>query len=371
MNTMFKKDPAMMGTTQMNGTAEEGFFGQDAAFAENTAAFVERDILQSPAAEIDALADAIVNEEETFVDAQGAIHIDGESNTDNMSKVDGSVFGGPEDEDEELRRVADALYNDDETFVDKYGRIHLDGDVADEDNMTMVDGKTFGAYPSGADDEIQRMADALYNDTGEGYYVDEYGRIHLDGDSFDTDNMTKMDGNIFGAHEDQWYNKNPNLMRAEIALMRKRYPKAVYGYYKSNGNMYWIVTLQIFQHTGITKPWQFQIVYDKDHPHNRGYGGSLKVVPLKPSLDELRKIAMQHGRPGVPHVISLESHFLKRYLCTRWPEDIANGKDVVASAAQAAAWAADWAAHFEIGIRDKRVWNKWCDDDHFRHMQVK
>lgn len=371
MNTMFQKDPAMMGTMQMNGTAEEGFFGQNAAYADNTAAFGESNIDQSPAEEIDALAGAIVNDEVTFVDDQGAIHIDGEANTDNMSKVDASVFGGPEDELDEIQRMADVLYNDGVTGVDQFGRIHLGGDVSDEENITMVDGKTFGAYPSGMDDEIQRMADALYNDNGDGYYVDEYGRIHLDGDSIDTDNMTKMDGNIFGAHEDQWYNKNPNLMRAEIALMRKRYPKAAYGYQKNNGNMYWIVTLQIFQHTGITKPWQFLIVYDKDHPHNRGFGGSLKVLSLKPSLDELRKIAMQHGRPGVPHVVNDPSHFLEKYLCTRWPDDIASGKNVVATAAQAAAWAADWAAHFEIGIRDKRVWNKWCDDVHFKWMQVK
>ena len=100
----------------------------------------------------------------------------------------------------------------------------------------------------------------------------------------------------------------------------------------------------------------------------------MKVVPLKPSLEELKQIARQHGRPGVPHVVRVVENdhpFLKFYLCTRWPEDIANGKGVVASAAQAAAWAADWAAHFEIGIRDKKVWNKWCDDEHHRHLQVK
>lgn len=322
--------------------------------------------------EMEQLADALVNDTPTFVDESGTIHIelDGEASAQNIVQVDGNVFGGPIEEDE-VQRLADAMYNDDGDgyWVDEFGRIRLGDAPVGSENMTKVDGNIFGT-PNEID-EVQQLADAMYNDDGDGYWVDEFGRIRLGDAPVGSENMTKVDGNIFGAHEDQWYNKNPRLMKAEVATMRKHYPKAAFSYYSGNGNMYWIVTLDIFNNKNITKPWQFLLVYDKDHPHNNGFGGSVKVVPLKPSMDELRKIALQHGRPGVPHIIFNDSHFLKRYLCTRWPKDIESGEDLVSSATQAAAWAADWAAHFEVGIRDKRVWNKWCDDAHFRHLQVK
>ena len=201
--------------------------------------------------------------------------------------------------------------------------------------------------------------------------MDEYGRIRLASEPNPGANLTKVDGNVFGAHEDQWYKKNPLLFKAEVATMRKHYPKAGYDFMKSNGNMYWLVTLKILQTPGVVKPWVFQLIYDKDHPHNHGFGGSIKVVPLRPSLADLEKTAAQFGRPGVPHVLyPRDNHFLRHYLCTRWPKDIADGREIIASATQAAAWAADWAAHFEVGIRDECVWNKWCNDSHFRHLQI-
>ena len=270
----------------------------------------------------------------------------------------------PLQEDAEIANLSQAFTRDVDTSVDSNGVIHIEGEP-DQENATRVQGKIFGSAES---DEINKLADAMQDDSG--YFVDEFGRIHMSGEPGAGVNMTRVDGNVFGAHEDQWYNKNKMLFQAEVATMRKHYPRAGYSFYPSNGNMYWLVTLKIFQTEGVTRPWVFQLVYDKDHPNNHGFGGSIKVVPIKPSLDELKQIATRHGRPGVPHVISNESHFLSRYLCTRWPSDIADGSTIVASATQAAAWAADWAAHFEVGIRDACVWNKWCNDDHFRWMQV-
>ena len=272
--------------------------------------------------------------------------------------------------EEELSDLSQAMMDDDSTFVDANGSIHvkISGEATPQ-NAVEISDTTFGA-PSAQEEELARLAQALQDDDGDGYYVDEFGRIRLGSEPTAGVNMTKVDGNIFGAHEDQWYRKNPQLMNAEIAVMRKHYPKAGFDFWKVNGNMYWLVTLKVFQTPGITKPWVFQLTYDKDHPNNHGFGGSIKVVPLKPSLDDLKKIAKDHKRPGVPHVIHNESHFLKHYLCTRWPKDIESGDELVSSATQAAAWAADWAAHFELGIRNAKVWNKWCDDDHFRWMQI-
>ena len=105
-----------------------------------------------------------------------------------------------------------------------------------------------------------------------------------------------------------------------------------------------------------------------DHPHNPTFGGSIKVVPIRPNEDDLKKIAEKHDRPGVPHL--LHSSSLGTYLCTRRTEDVKDGVSQANTAVSAAAWAADWALHFEIGIRDKKIWNKWCDDEHFRRLKI-
>lgn len=166
---------------------------------------------------------------------------------------------------------------------------------------------------------------------------------------------------------DQWYNQKPELFQAEIRNMHMHFPKAAYGFFRNNGNMYWIVTLSIFFTEGLTRPWQFLLVYDKDYPYNSRYGDSLKVVPIKPSLEELKAVARNNGRIGVPHVIQNAHYFLPHSLCLRNRPKAP--KSEIAGAAFYAARAADWAAWFEVGIRDNRVWNKWCGNN-FRYMRV-
>lgn len=193
--------------------------------------------------------------------------------------------------------------------------------------------------------------------------------------TIESSNITTITADPFAAdipsNPDQWYNKNPNLFRAEVQNMFQRHPKAVYGFFKQTGNMYWVITLDITK-SG-TRPWTFLLQYDKDHPHNRDYGGSIKVQLLKsPSLEDIQKRAKDFGRPGVPHLVNSRRVDGERYtfLCTRRPDAVESGVNTATSAVQVAAWAADWAAHFETGMYNKKVWNDWCDDDHFRHLQI-
>jgi len=315
--------------------------------------------------EVERLAQAYANDNTDgyVVAPDGSIHLAGEvADGENLTEVAEDPFGAPGDD--EVEKLAQAYANDntDGYVVAPDGSIHLAGEVADGENLTEVAEDPFGAP---GDDDVEKLAQAYANDNTDGYVVAPDGSIHLAGEVADEENMTVVAEDPFGAHEDQWYKKNPRLLQAEIAAMHMRFPKARHGFYPENGNMYWLVKVNVFG-DGSVKPWTFQLVYDKDHPHKRGYGGSLKVKPIVPSLADLETIAKAHGRPGVPHVIRSDSHFLKRYLCTRWPDDISTG----ISAVQATAWAVDWAAHFEIGMRNKKAWNKWCNDDHFRHLQI-
>lgn len=186
-------------------------------------------------------------------------------------------------------------------------------------------------------------------------------------------NVTKKPSIASGekpTNPDQWYNKNPHLFKAEVALMHKYHPNAKLGFLRSTGNMYWIVEVQICEDV---KPWTFLLEYMKNHPYVHDYGGSIHVQLLKsPSLDELRLRAVACGRAGVPHIVGgmRDNGERYNYLCTRHPQDVNNGKSNLTTAVEVVGWAADWALHFEMGMRKKDIWNKWCDDTHFNHLII-
>lgn len=282
---------------------------------------------------------------------------------------EGTFAGVPLSEADEMNDLADALYNGDTMVVDSNGVVHLEGGENGVTNGTTVSDGTFAGVPLSEADEMNDLADALYN--GDTMVVDSNGVVHLEGGENGVTNGTTVSDGTFAtslpSNPDQWYNKNPMLFRTEVATMRQRYPKAGFNFFKQTGNMYWTIEMKISQ-TGFSSPWKFVLVYDKNHPHNRGYGGSIKVFPIKPNDKDLRRIAREHGRAAVPHLLHDPS--LGTYLCTRKTEDVEDGRVTASSAAQVAAWAADWAVHFEVGIRDSRVWNKWCDDEHFRSLMV-
>lgn len=215
---------------------------------------------------------------------------------------------------------------------------------------------------------MDNIANSLLEPSDE-LFMDSEGVIHRGGDTLNgSGNATKISEGTFASpvqYPEQWYHKNPSLFRAEVSCMQIRHPKARYGFMPQSGDMYWVLELKIGQ--GID-PWQFMLRYMWDHPHNRDYGGSIRVILLKhPSVEDLMERASRAGRRGVPHILTGENRDGKRYyyLCTRTKQDVEDGLETITSAVQVAAWAGDWALHFELGMRDKRVWNQWCDDGHF------
>lgn len=189
-------------------------------------------------------------------------------------------------------------------------------------------------------------------------------------------NMTRLTSASFSAvSADQWYAKNPQLFATEIKLMQEHFPSATYGFLR-DGTMIWRVKMDINPKGSRARPfdpWEMLIVYDKDHPHNLTYGGSIHLVPLSPSYDKLRRRAIKAGYRGVPHMIAGLKVDGKEYnyLCTRIPKDVEDGREHACSAAKAMTWAADWALHYELCMRgDKALWNQWVDDYHFSDWKV-
>ena len=65
----------------------------------------------------------------------------------------------------------------------------------------------------------------------------------------------------------QWYNKNDHrLFRSEIAAMKKFFPKAGFGFFKSDGAMYWVLD-----------------IYDENHPYTGSGRDSIFVAPVRPA----------------------------------------------------------------------------------------
>ena len=324
--------------------------------------------------EMNNLADALYNGDTMVVDEYGVVHLDdGTSTSENGARIsDGSFAGTPMSETEEMNNLADALYNGDTMVVDEYGVVHLDDGTSTSENGARISDGSFAGEPLTENQEIELLADAVFDE--DELSVDGEGIVHLDDGTNTSDNGPRISEGSFAAaampgDPTQWYNKNDHrLFRTEVAAMKKMFPKAGFGFMKSTGNMYWVIDMKISQ-TGFSNTWRFMLVYDKDHPHNHTYGGSIKVFPIKPNANELRQIATRNGRPGVPHLLKDDN--LGTYLCTRRTEDVEDGTHAANSAVSVAAWAADWALHFEIGMRSKKVWNKWCDDKHFRNLMLK
>ena len=273
----------------------------------------------------------------------------------------------PMTESEEIAQLMEALKDDTTMAVDQDGTIHMDQlTTGNQQNMTVMPKGTFALTES--EEIAQLMASLQDQDSSMGLTQD--GTVTLsDEQGLLPQNVTEMPKGTFAA--EQWYKKNPVLFHTEVSLMQKRFPTAQYRILQDGGAMVWVIKLNISK-TGFCAPWTFMLRYEPDHPNNHSYGGSIRVIPLSPTLDEIRKRARDAGRPGVPHLVHGKYVDGKEYtfLCTRRGEDVHDGETKATSAAQTATWAADWALHFELGLRDKTVWNNWCNDQHFKHLMI-
>lgn len=160
----------------------------------------------------------------------------------------------------------------------------------------------------------------------------------------------------------QWYERNKDLLKMELAAMHDFKPDARYGFKKSDGKMYWLVNIRpkIFKDDSKNRKYTLMLIYDEDHPKAR-YGSSVKAIPISPSLEEMQKIvnsipAIKDKR--IPHILRDSSNG-ELYLCSadtsNCKDDLNNGG--ITSAATSLRFAMRWINVFELAIHDpERSW---------------
>ena len=174
----------------------------------------------------------------------------------------------------------------------------------------------------------------------------------------------------------QWYEKNKALFNAEVKLIKQRFPDAKYGFFESNKNMYWVLKMNISK-TDAFEPWTFLLIYNSDHPNNNSYGGSsVEVIPLVPDVEQLHeRVKEAKGKyfsstPPVPRLKKMYADPGVYTLCTRVPFKEDYNSNTVTTAVVYATWAVEWALHFELSMRDNRVWNKWIENSRFARWKI-
>lgn len=110
--------------------------------------------------------------------------------------------------------------------------------------------------------------------------------------------------------------------------------------------------------------------YDNNHPHADDWGGSVKAIPMIPSIEELERRAKVAGRTKcgnaskcdhVPHIWKDEKDNML-YLCTTAKSDMAAdlSENSIQSAAAVLGRAIHWAYFYEVGLLDSKVWAEFC-----------
>ncbi len=134
-----------------------------------------------------------------------------------------------------------------------------------------------------------------------------------------------------------WYKRNKNLFEEECEAMKKFFPKFELDMLDDD-RLCWIGNLRPNGQSGGV--WTIMAVYDNNHPHNNGYGGSVRVYSLKPKLENLVDALGQN----LPHTLRDPDGQL--CMCTARPEDVLNGagvnSNVYTSAATHIMHAAKW-----------------------------
>lgn len=193
--------------------------------------------------------------------------------------------------------------------------------------------------------------------------------------------QTSMEAKRFAAI--RWYESNAKLTydgtdlhltgkqlwENEKQVMSIKFPQAQTGIMTTTGEVYWIVPVNINIGSSV-KRWTFMLKYDNNHPHADDWGGSVKAIPMIPSIDELNRRAKAAGRTKrdnasmceyVPHIWKdYKDNML--YLCTTAKSDMAADlrDNTIQSAAAVMGRAIHWAYFYEVGLLDDKVWNEFC-----------
>ena len=173
--------------------------------------------------------------------------------------------------------------------------------------------------------------------------------------SLGKENLVKLDkGNKFAT---QWYEDKSMLWDAECRAMKTMCPHATLEVLPDK-RLSWDITLRgIIDRSGKQHTWVVKFIYDSDHPHNRDYGGSIKVYPISPSIAELDAMAKRAGRKGVPHL--WRDAYGNPTLCTAPTSQVRASNRETVTAITVLGWTSDWATEFLMGLTDNDVWARF------------
>ena len=156
-----------------------------------------------------------------------------------------------------------------------------------------------------------------------------------------------------------WYEKNPQLLAAEVLAMRQLLGRPVSPYVRPNGQPYWKVTLRPNIGHGIApRTYHLEMIYDPEHP-KKMYGSSVHALPVPPgpTIEDMKR---EIGRipwiknKRVPHLVNYGKIL---YLCTSDKNKV--GTDLnegITTAATAVRYAYRYLVAYEAAIRDPKIW---------------
>ena len=155
----------------------------------------------------------------------------------------------------------------------------------------------------------------------------------------------------------QWYEKNKELLEVETQAMREYMPSAK-NYIMRDGRMAWIVEYTVIIQGEKGRKYNLALVYNKDHPSLR-YGQSVYVYLLNPTFEELRKmtIELDEGLPKIlPHTFVDSSG--NKCLSLSEPAD-SYMRGCTISALVYLRRTVRWINYFELGLKNPKIWKKF------------
>ena len=164
---------------------------------------------------------------------------------------------------------------------------------------------------------------------------------------------------------EQWYEKNPDLLRAEKAAMYDFQGKKAKFCILKDGRACWMVHCQpsiAGRDKRYCRAYDIALIYDNDHPQAR-YGSSVKAYLLNPTVNQLQEIVNRTSGvtpKNIPHLLRDGNGEL--YLCSADTRDVSTSPDSaggITSAATSLRFALRWINIFELGLIDPVTWGKF------------
>lgn len=219
-----------------------------------------------------------------------------------------------------------------------------DGEKPKADNRPRIPGTVVGGEDEAEGEEVVKSPFDL------GYFVEEDGP-----------QSPVIPPAICGAPTagTAWYEKNPQLLAAEVLAMRQLLGRPVSPYVKPNGQLYWKVTLRPNIGHGIApRTYHLEMIYHPEHPI-KIYGSSVHALPVSPgpTIEDMKReiggISWIKNK-RLPHLVSYGGVL---YLCTSDRNKV--GTDLnegITTAATAVRYAYRYLVVYEAAIRDPKIW---------------